>query len=228
MLGWFIGFSSAMEMAEGLVALLTCYYASRFYGLTGEKSLLWFQVAFLLLGVGLLSHGIATSVALFFLVPGPGPIMAMRVLKATALVLFSCEAIGYGILIFSYVKGGGEEGAPTHEDGDIAFLAPIALAAKRPPRILPEELVKWIRYSPFLEAIVLVMLIYLAFRAIHGLTGRGGLGSFLVGFAFLFLTIAHVCFMLSPVLASLYVVGHIFQLLAFTCFLGVVLRVMVA
>jgi len=30
------------------------------------------------------------------------------------------------------------------------------------------------------------------------------------------------------VLASLYVVGHIFQLLAFTCFLGVVLRVMVA
>jgi len=227
MLGWFIGFSSAMEMAEGLIALSTCYYALRFYGLTGEKSLLWFQVAFLLLGVGLLSHGITTSVVIFFLLPSLGPITATRVLKAIALVLFSCEAMSYGILIFSYLRAGEGRGrAP--RGAELVLLAPVAPTAKRPPRIPPEELVKWIRYHPFLEAIVLVMLVYLAFRGIHSLTGREGLSSFLVGFAFLFLTIAHTCFMLSPVLASLYVVGHILQLLAFTCFLGVVLRVMAA
>jgi len=226
MLGWFIGFSSAMEMAEGLVALSTCYYASRFYGLTGERPLLWFQVAFLFLGIGLISHGITTGVALFFLVPRLGPITAMRVLKAMALVLFSCETIGYGILILSYVKAG--RGEITASGAELVFLAPTAPVMKRPPRVPPEELIKWIRYHPFLEAVVLVMLVYLTFRAVHGLTGRGGLSSFLVGFAFLFLTIAHVCFMLSSVLASLYVIGHVFQLLAFTCFLGVVLRVMTA
>ena len=226
MLAWFIGFSTAMEIAEGLVALLTCYYALRFYGLTGEKSLLWFHVAFLLLGVGLMAHGISTGAVLFFLVSRLGPALAMGILRAMALVLFLCEAVGYGALTFSYVRTGREEG-PGGGGTELALLSAAAPIGRRPV-IAPEELIRWIRYHPLLEGVVLVMLVYLAFRTVYGLTGRGGLGSFLVGFAFLFLTIAHACFMLSPVLASLYVIAHIFQLLAFTCFLGVVLRVMTA
>ena len=225
MAAWFLGFSSAMEVAEGAVALLTCYHARRFYGLTGEKKLSWLSTAFLLVGIGLLAHGLSIAAVLFALAK-LSPYVAGLVLKVMAPLLFACEALGYGLMAFCYVRA--EEGELGEGEGSPAPVVVLALAwplmGVRPLR--PEQLMPWVRYHPVLEAIVLAILVFLTYRTTSGLTGRRGLGSFLVGLGFLFLTAAHACFMLSHALASLYVIGHVLQFLAFACMLGLMVRVM--
>jgi len=210
MLAGFLVFSSIMEVVEGSVAFLTCYHALKFYRLTGEKLLLRIHLAFLILGIGLLTHGTAIGITLS-LIP------SFLVFRTSALILFACELIAYVMLAYSYAKAGKEALAP---------VAPLLLLAREGGRKLgPEGLIRLIRYHPLLEALILVVLIYLSYKTISNFMSRGGLNPLLVSFSFLFLTVAHVCFLLSYSLAALYITAHVIQLLAFLSMLLMMLRV---
>ena len=221
MSNWLLAFSSAAEVIEGLVALSICHYAYRFYRLSGEEALASLSASFLALSVGLLVHG--TSLALICLVTSgfARPALRTAILLASrimGLVLFGCEALAYGYLAYSYAKPGRRAAA--------LVLLPVLAAAQRPPE--PEALIRFVRYHPVLECLVLGLLIYLAYRTISNFLSSRDANPFLVSFAFLFLTAAHACFMLSYFLAALYLTAHILQLLAFLCMLMMLLRVISA
>ncbi len=230
MIGGFLLFSSAMEVLEGLVALLVCYHALKFYKLAGGKQLFSLFTAFLILGVGLMGHGLTTGLVIFYLARLKA-FFVLLALRVSALALFVCECASYGILAYSYTKGPGETGAAPGKAQLTALSAwlawPLATAIGQ-RSIKPEVLVALMRPHPLFEAVVLALLAYLSFRTTSHFLSERDLNPFLVCFGFLFLTAARACFLLSHALAALFITGHLLQLLAFLSILLVVLRVISA
>jgi len=223
MLAWFLLFSTSMEVLEGAVALLTAYYALKFYRLVREDKLLKLFLAFLSMGLGLVVHGIMAGGVLISLAR-LRPALAFLTLRGSSYALFTCEAAGYILLSLTYARlPREEEGGAEGPEGSAALLLATAAAA-RPVR--PELLVVLMRPPPVLEGIALALLIYLSARTTSNFLSRKEVNPFLVCFSFLFLTAARACFLLSFALAALYITGHVIQLLAFLSFLLLVLRVM--
>lgn len=220
MLAWFLSFSSAMEILEGSVALLTCYYAWRFYGLVREERLLKLFLAFLSIGLGLLAHGLVTA-AVLSAIGRLRPGLTFMALRGSAIALFFCETVGYVLLALAYAR------SPEREAGTAVVLLPFLSAAVARP-IKPEHLVALMRPHPALEGVALAILIYLCARTTSNFLSRRELNPFLVCFGFLFLAAARACFLLSFALAALYITGHILQLLAFLSVLLLLLRVRAA
>ena len=218
-----MSFSSVAEVLEGLVALAVYYQAFRFYRLSGERALMRVSASFLALGVGLLAHGLSLGAVLLALA---GPVRALTrpalfISRVMALALFGCEAFAYGYLAYFYAK-------PSQEEAAEGLLFPLVLreTPEKPPR--PEALIRFIRYHPLLECVVLALLVYLTYKTVSNFLSSRDANPFLIGFAFLFLTAAHACFMLSYFLATFYFTAHVLQLLAFVCVFIVLLRVVSA
>ena len=225
MIGPFMAFSSIVEAIEGVVALLVSYYALKFYSLARERLFLALFTSFIVLGLGLLVHGVATAVVLA-LSARMKPIVFFLSLRSLALVLSVSEVFAYGLLAYSYARYGAQ-GRQEGVLGAQVLLPPVPAslptAEGQPPS--PEVLVGLVRCHPILEGIILVILAFLAFRTISNFLSKREVNPFLVGFSFLFLAAARACFVLAFFLALLYITAHALQLLAFLSLLIVLLRV---
>ncbi|RLI07740.1 hypothetical protein DRO32_03400 [Candidatus Bathyarchaeota archaeon] len=215
MSAWFLVLSSAAEVIEGAVAFSIYHQAFKFYRLSGERKLLSLSTAFLVLGLGLLAHGAILAVLLFLLRSFPK--MAFLLSRISSWALFACEVLAYGSLASSYFRTG------SGEEAGLTLIVLSMAGAGRPMR--PELLVKLVRYHPALELVVLALLSYLTYKTMSNFLSNRDMNPFLVGFAFLFLTVAHVCFFLSYFVASLYTTAHVLQLLAFICMSLMIVRV---
>ena len=231
MLAWFLGLSSLAEVIEGVIALAIYHQAFRFYRLSGEKSLLRISTAFLVLGLGLLTHGLALGAMLFILAGRFSSIRLVVLLsRLTSLTLFGCEALAYGSLAFSYARaGGGGETSGTGQRGPalgaLASLAQSPILARPGKPLGPEFLIRFVRYHPFMEVVILALLAYLTYKTISNFLRSRDVNPFLVGFAFLLLTVAHLCFLLSYFLTAFYITAHVLQLLAFISMCLLLVRV---
>ena len=225
MIGWFIMLSSTLEVVEGLVAMLTCYLALRFYSLARERLFLALFTSFLILGLGLLIHGLAAGVVLL-MAPRLRPSTFVLTLRSLALTLSICEAFAYGLLAYSYTRyGAPRHGGQTGQGVLPSLMLMPALAASPTNSMGQEVVVGLVRFHPLLEGLILAILAYLAFKTISNFLSEKDVNPFLVSFSFLFLAAARVCFVLAFSLTILYITAHVLQLLAFLSLLIVLLRV---
>ena len=99
-LAWFFGFDSLMEFIAFTIAIAVAYQALKGYKLSKERTLLYLNLSFVLIGAGLLIEGLSNLVVVFlrfhreFLVLAP--------LGYT--INFVTQVIAYVVLILTYVQ----------------------------------------------------------------------------------------------------------------------------
>ena len=212
----FIYFDSIIEFAEAFIAFLVAYYALKFYRITRDNSLLPLHLSFTSLGAGLSTHRITIIFAYALLILRRTNFKLLtRILLTSGLILFLSEAIGYGILVFSYLK--------LVKRKPIEATAPIILLPTiKPP---PYWFLTYFRYHPTLEIIIICLLLYITYQTIINYVEKRSSGPLLVSLGFLFLTIGHIIFLFSSIFLTLYLIAHIIHLIGFLYIFTMLLKV---
>ena len=96
---WFFGFGSMMEFIAFVITIAVAYQALKAYNLSKEKTLLYLNLSFVLIGAGLLIDGLSGLIVLlarlhreFFYLFGVG-----------YTINFIAQLIAYGLLVYAYV-----------------------------------------------------------------------------------------------------------------------------
>jgi len=197
---WFFGFDSLMEFIAFAIAIAVAFQAMKGYTLSKERTLLYLNFSFILLGAGLLVDGLANLVILlsrfhrgFFFLSNIG-----------YTINFFAQVIAYGILIFAYLQQ------------TRAWSQQLAAAAL--PMMLIER-------NAFTELILIFLLVYIAAQTAINYSVSRTRQALLVFSAFTSLAIAHVFFLLFTVAPIFFPLGHIAQLFGFLLLLGMLVKV---
>jgi len=197
---WFFGFDSLMEFIAFAIAIAVAYQALKGYRLSKERTLLYLNFSFVMLGTGLLVDGLANILLLasrldraFIFLSGVGHT-----------INFITQVIAYGILVVAYI----------HQARTLSTQAAATGAA-----------VVFFQQNAFAELIIIMLLVYiLAQTAINYGISRTA-NSLLVLCAFASLTLAHMFFLIFTLAPIFFALGHIAQLFGFLLLLAMLLRV---
>lgn len=198
--GWFFGFDSLMEIIAFIIAMAVAYQAMKGYNLSKEKTLLYLNLSFVLLGAGLLIEGLSNFLVVLarfhrgFLVLAP--------LGYT--INFITQVLAYGVLIFTYVQ-------QTRKIG-----VEVAMAAV--PLLMFER-------NAFTELILIFLLAYIAIQTAINYSINKTTVSLLVLGAFVSLVISHLFFLLFTLVPVFFAFAHTAQLFGFLLLLAMLLRV---
>jgi hypothetical protein len=198
---WFFGFGSLMECIAFVIAIAVAYQALKAYKLSKEKTLLYLNLSFVLIGAGLLIDGLSSLIVLlvrlhrgFLYLFGVG-----------YTIYFLAQVVAYGLLVYAYARQARNLTATTE-----------ALAAV--PILFFER-------NAVTELILIFLLVYIAAQTGINYSINKNTNSMLVFGAFTSLTIAHVFFLLYTVKPLFYPFAHIAQLFGFLLLLAMLLRV---
>jgi len=198
---WFFGFGSMMEFIACVIAIAVAYQAMKAYKLSKEKTLLYLNLSFVLIGAGLLVDALSSFIVLlaglhrgFFYLFGVG-----------YTINFLAQLLAYGLLVYAYV----------HQTRNLT-AATEALAAV--PLLFFER-------NAVTELILIFLLVYIAIQTSINYSMNKNTNSMLVFGAFTSLSIAHVFFLLYTVKPLFYPFAHIAQLFGFLLLLAMLLRV---
>jgi len=219
---WFVGFDSLMEFVAFIIALTIAYYASKGYGLTKQRTLLYVQFSFSLFSAGLLIDSLAGFLGIL-----------ARALRGTLVlttvgytIYFVAQVLAYGILIFAYISQ-----TRTLSTTSIS-LALFPLYALTTLQAAPEATIKLlsplVEYHPISEIVLLFLVSYITVQTGLNYSATNDRNAFLVFQGFLLLTLSHLMFILMPLGALLFVIGHVLQLFGFVSLLAMLLRVAAA
>lgn len=197
-----IGVDIVMELVSSLIALVIAYYAAIGYKATLSRSLLHLNISFSLLGCGLLVDGLLTSLSIAILKSSQNE--ALMLFKSSIAILYVCEFIAFGLLLYSYLRMGLR--------GSLATFSLSSLALMR-------------GYIPVLEALLVIMLLLIFIQAISNASSSKTKESMLVSMAFLSLCLSHIFFMLIRIWIFSYIIAHLLQLLGFVFLLAMLLIV---
>lgn len=197
---WFLGFDSIMELIEFAIAIAIAYQALKGHKLFKERTLLFLNLSFTLLGVGLLTDSLSNTVVL---------LSAFRraflpLIGLGYTINFITQALAYGILIFAYVRQSGSSDRET------------ALA------VLPFMLFEQNAIS---ELILIFLLVYIAAQTALNYSLNRSTNSLLVFGGFASLVVAHLFFLLFTIAPIFFPLAHVAQLFGFLLLLGMLLRV---
>ncbi len=197
---WFFGFDSLMEFIAFTIAIAVAYQALKGYRLSKERTLLFLNLSFVLLGAGLLIEGLSNLVVVLarfhrgFLILAP---MGYT-------INFITQVLAYGVLIFTYVQ-------QTRKIG-----VEVAMAAV--PLLLFER-------NAFTELILIFLLAYIAIQTAINYSINKTTTSLLVLGAFVSLVVSHMFFLLFTLVPLFFAFAHIAQLFGFLLLLAMLLRV---
>ena len=197
---WFFGFDSLMEFIAFGIAIAVAFQAMKGYILAKERTLLYLNFSFVLLGAGLLVDGLASLIVL--LSRFHRGFLFLSAVGYT--VSFAAQALAYGILVFAYLKQ------------TRFWSGQVAMAAL--PLILFE-------HNPVTELILVFLLVYIATQTGMNYSASRTTNSLLVFGAFTSLAIGHVFFLLFTVAPVFFPFGHIAQLFGFLLLLAMLFRV---
>jgi hypothetical protein len=198
----FFGFDSLMELVGFAIAIAVAFQAMKGYTLTKERTLLYLNFSFILLGAGLLVEGLANLVVLFSRFHRGGFLFLSRVGYT---INFFAEVLAFVILIFAYLQ------QTRAWSMQLAAVAPI-------PIMLIER-------NAFTELILIFLLVYIAAQTAINYSISKTTNALLVFSAFTSLVIAHVFFLLFTVSPLFFPFAHIFQLFGFLLLLAMLFRV---
>ena len=189
-----------MEIIAFIIAMAVAYQAMKGYNLSKERTLLYLNLSFVLLGAGLLIEGLSNFLVVLarfhrgFLVLAP--------LGYT--INFITQVLAYGVLIFTYVQ-------QTRKIG-----VEVAMAAV--PLLMFER-------NAFTELILIFLLAYIAIQTAINYSINKTTVSLLVLGAFVSLVISHLFFLLFTLVPVFFAFAHTAQLFGFLLLLAMVLRV---
>ncbi len=197
---WFFGFDSLMEFIAFAIAIAVAYQALKGYRLSRERTLLYLNLSFILIGAGLLIDGLASLVVL--LARFHRAFLFLYSLGYT--INFIAQLLAYGLLVFAYIQ-------QTRN-----MSTQFAIAA------LP---VLFIEYNAVTELILLFLLVYIATQTAINYSINKSKSSLLVFGAFTSLTVAHLFFLAFTLAPVFFAFAHIAQLFGFLLLLAMLLRV---
>jgi len=196
---WFFGFSSLMEFIASVIAIAVAYQALRGYNLSKERTLLYLNLSFVLIGAGLLVDGLSDLIVLL----ARGERGFLFVFNLGYTINFLAQLLAYGLLVFAYLY---QTRSPSS----------IALAA------LP---VMFIQRNTLTELILIFLLVYVATQTAMNYSANKNVNALLVFGAFASLSIAHLFFLLYILIPTFFPLAHIAQLFGFLLLLAMLLRV---
>jgi hypothetical protein len=189
-----------MEFIAFAIAIAVAFQAMKGYTLSKERTLLYLNFSFILLGAGLLVDGLANLVIL--LSRFHRGFLFLSNIGYT--INFFAQVIAYGILIFAYLQ---QTKAWSQQ-----------LAAATLPLMLIER-------NAFTELILIFLLVYIAAQTAINYSVSRTRQALLVFSAFTSLAIGHVFFLLFTVAPIFFPFAHIAQLFGFLLLLGMLFRV---
>ena len=197
---WFFGFDSFMEFIAFAIAMAVAFQAMKGYTLARERTLLYLNISFLLLGAGLLVDGLANLIVLLSRFHRN----LLYLSRVGYTINFLAELVAYLILVVVYLQ-------QTHASG-----GQIAVA------VLPIALLE---SNPFTELILIFLLVYISAQTAINYNLSKSTNSLLVFGAFVSLALAHVFFLLFTIAPIFFPFAHICQLFGFLLLLGMLFRV---
>jgi hypothetical protein len=198
---WFFGFDTLMELIAFAIAIAVAFQAMKGYTLSKERTLLYLNFSFILLGAGLLVDGLANLVVLYNRFHRGGFLFLSGIGYT---INFFAQVLAYGILIFAYLQQ--------------TRAWSMQLAAAAFPIMLLE-------HNPFSELILVFLLVYIAAQTAINYSISKTTNALLVFGAFGSLAIAHVFFLLFTVAPIFFPFAHISQLFGFLLLLAMLFRV---
>jgi hypothetical protein len=197
---WFFGFDSLMEFIAFVIAIAVAYEALKGYRLAKERTLLYLNLSFVLLGAGLLIDGLASMLVLLSRFH-----RALLFLSGLGYTIdFVAQLLAYGLLVFVYIQQTRSVGAQ------------VAMAA------LP---IVFFEHNSVTELILLFLLAYIATQTAINYSINKSTNALLVLGAFSSLSIAHLFFLLYTLFPIFFPFAHIAQLFGFLLLLAMLLRV---
>jgi hypothetical protein len=200
-LSWFLGFDSLMELIGFAIAFAVAYQALKGYRLSKERTLLYLNFSFDLLGVGLLVDGLASLVVLMshFL-------RALLYLYAVGYTIsFIAQFVAYGILVVAYLQQ--------------TRSGPNQLAAVAAVSVL------FFERNAITELILIFLIVYITAQTAMNYSLNKSTNSLLVFGAFASLSLAHLFFLMFVLVPIFFPLAHIAQLVGFLLLLAMLLRV---
>ncbi len=188
-----------MEFIAFAIAIAVAYQALKGYKLSKEKTLLYLNLSFALIGAGLLVDGLSSLIVL---------LGRFRLLPLTAFgytINFMAQVLAYGLLFFAYIQ----------QTRNLSSQAAMAAAAP----------VFFFGHNPVTELILLFLLVYIAIQTGINYNVNKSSSSLLVFGAFASLTVAHLFFLAFTVVPIFFAFAHIAQLFGFLLLLAMLLRV---
>lgn len=189
-----------MELIAFAIAIAVAYQAVKGYRLFKERTLLFLNLSFSLLGAGLLIDSLSNTIVLvagfhreFLSLIGVG-----------YTINFITQVLAYGILVFAYMQRAGNMGGET------------ALAVV--PFIFFE-------HNAVAELILIFLLVFIAAHTAMNYSISKTTNALLVVGAFLSLSVSHVFFLLFTLAPIFFPFAHVAQLFGFLLLLGMLLRV---
>ena len=188
-----------MEFVAFVIAIAIANEALKGYKISKEKTLLYLNLSFVLIGAGLLVDGLSSLIV--FLAGARRGFLYPFAVGYT--IYFLAQVIAYGLLVYAYVH-------------QARGVTPALLAAV--PFLFFER-------NAFTELILIFLLVYVATQTGINYSINKGTNSMLVFGAFVSLSIAHVFFLIFTVAPIFYPFAHIAQLCGFLLLLAMLFRV---
>lgn len=189
-----------MEFVAFAIAMAVAFQAIKGYRLARERTLLYLNFSFLLLGAGLLVDGLANLIVL--LSKFHRNFLFLSRIGYT--IDFLAQLVAYGILVVVYLQQ------------TRAWNSQLAAAAL--PVVLLEN-------NPLTELVLIFLLVYISGQSAINYNVSKTTNSLLVFGAFTSLVVAHVFFLLFTIAPIFFPFAHISQLFGFLLLLGMLFKV---
>jgi hypothetical protein len=189
-----------MEFIAFVIAIAIANQALKGYRLSKEKTLLYLNISFVLIGAGLLVDGLASLIVLLsgvrrgFLYP----------FAVGYSIYFVAQLLAYGLLVYAYIHQ-----ARSVTDSTLLAAAPILFFER----------------NAVTELILIFLLVYIATQTGINYSMNKTTNAMLVFGAFVSLVVAHVFFLIFIVAPIFFPLAHIAQLLGFLLLLAMLVRV---
>ena len=190
-----------MEFVAFIIAIAIANQALKGYKLSKEKTLLYLNLSFVLIGAGLLVDGLS-SLIVFLAGVRRGFLYPFAVGYT---INFLAQVIAYGLLVYAYIR----QARGVTAAGTVLAAMPLLFFQR----------------NALTELILIFLLVYIATQTGINYSLNKGMNSMLVFGAFLSLSIAHVFFLIFVVQPIFYPFAHIAQLCGFLLLLAMLLRV---
>jgi len=189
-----------MEFIAFAIAISVAYQALKGFRLSKERTLLFLNLSFSLLGAGLLIDSLSNAVVL--LARFHRGVIFLSALVYT--INFIAQVFAYGILVFAYLQQ-----ARGVTVGTVVAALPIA----------------FFEHNAITELILIFLLVYISAQTAINHSISKTTNSLLVFGAFTSLVVSHVFFLLFTLAPIFFPFAHVAQLFGFLLLLGMLLRV---
>lgn len=189
-----------MEFIAFAIAIAVAFQALKGYRLAKERTLLYLNMSFILLGAGLFIDGLANLIVL--LVRFHRAFLFLYSFGYT--INFIAQLVAYGLLVFAYIQ----------QNRNLGSLVMVAA--------LPSL---FIEYNAVTELILIFLVVYIAIQTAINYTINKSSTALLVFGAFASLSVAHLFFLLFTIVPVSFPFAHIAQLFGFLLLLAMLLRV---